>query len=892
MKTFASLRSFASVLFHRSQVESEMDEELRAHIEDRTNDLERSGIPRAEAERLARLEFGGYAKFKEECHEALGTHFVETLVQDVWYGLRMLRKSPGFTAVVVLTLAFGIGANATIFSFINELLLRPPSGVAEPNRLISIWNRLPDGNVMQFSYPDYQFYRDHNQVFSNLIAFSSDPERASWTENDQSSVIFVHIVTANYFSTLGVNPLMGRAFLPNEDAHPGSDSILILSYKFWRDRLGGAPDILGKTLTLNNHAFTVVGITPRNFANLRPEFETDAWAPISMQQELSPGMDLLSDRHGYWIFAVGRLKPGVTGAQAQANLNVVANLLDRKNADPDRKGWGVVVFPNSGIDPGGRVYIVTFSALLMVLVGLVLLIACANAASLLLARASSRWREMTIRAALGAGRSRILRMVLTESVLVSLIAGGLGIWLSIWSGRLILMLKPSMLSFLNFDLPLDWRVIWFTVLISILTGTIFGLAPAMHCSKVDVAERLKTESMGSQQKSRFRDSLVVVQVAVCLVLVIGASLCVRSLLNARSIDPGFAVQNRLVFDFDLRTLGYTDAQDRAFYSQLVDRVRALPGVRSASVTNYLPLGFESIGQRVQIEGRSPEASKWLGAGAMSVGPDYFETMGIPLLLGREFTEADNENSLSVVIVNQEFVRRYFPGEDAIGKRISTKKDANQNPIWSEVVGVVKTGKYGSLRESPQPFLYHPFSQGFDPRATLVVESSGDTRLQIPAVRQVIQSLDPAVLILDSQTMNDYMTLPLFFARITGVLLGVFGGLALALAMVGLYGVIAYSVAQRTREVGIRVALGANRATVLLLVIGQGLKLTLIGAAIGLVAAFVVTRLIQSLLFGISATDPVSFAAATLLLVAIACFACYLPARSAARVDPMIALRYE
>lgn len=892
MKASARLRSFASAIFHRSQAESDLDEELRAHLEDRANDLQRSGISRAEAERLARLEFGGYQKFKEECREAIGAYFLETLIQDLRCGLRMLRKSPGLTAVVVLTLAFGIGANATIFSFINELLLRPPSGVVEPDQLVSLWNRLPDGGAMQFSYPDYQFFRDHNQVFANIVAFSSDPERASWTEHGQSSLVYVRLVTANYFSTLGVNPLIGRAFLLNEDTNAGNNPVVVLSYRFWRERLGAAPDILGKTLTLNKHAFTVVGIAPRNFADLRPEFETDAWAPISMQKELSPGMDLLTQSDGYWIFVVGRLKPGVTAAQALANLNVVAKQLDRKNADPNRKGWGAVVLPNSGIDPGARVYVVMFSALLMVLVGLVLLIACANAANLLLARASSRWREMTIRTALGAKRSRILRMVITENILLSLIAGGVAIPISIWSGRLILMLKPSMLSFLKFDLPLDWRVIWFTILISIVTGVIFGLAPAMHSSKIDVAARLKDESAGTPQKSRFRNALVVVQVAVCLMLVIGASLCVRSLLNARSVDPGFAVQNRLVVDFDLAILGYTDTHERAFYSQLVDRVRALPGVRSSSVTNYLPLGFERIGQAVQIEGRSSEANKGLGAGAMSVGPDYFHTMGIPLLQGHEFTDADTKKSPSVVIVNKEFVRRYFPGEDAIGKRISTKNDANNNPIWSEVVGVVKTGKYGSLQESPEPFMYHPFSQGFDPKATLVVESSADPRLQIPAVRQAIRTLDPAVPILDSQTMADYMTVPLFSARLTGVLLGVFGGLALALAMVGLYGVIAYSVAQRTREIGIRVALGANRASVLLLVIGHGLKLTLIGSVIGLVAAFAVTRLIQSFLFGISATDPVTFAAATLLLVTIACLACYLPARSASRVDPMVALRYE
>ena len=454
MSLWSRIQSSLGATVRRSQLEAEMDAELRFHLEAYAEDLVRGGVPRGEAMRRARIEFGGVERIKEECREARGV-VLETLWLDTWHALRTLRKSPGFTAVVVLTLAFGIGANATIFSFINELLLRPPSGVVEPNRLMSIWNRLPDGNVMQFSYPDYQFYRDHNHVFSNLIAFSSDPERASWTANGQSSLIFLHLVTANYFSTLDVNPLRGRTFLANEDANPEDNSVVILSYKFWRERLGAAPDVLGKTLILNNHAFTVVGITPRNFADLRPEFETDVWAPVSMPKELSPGMDLLRDRHGYWIFAVGRLKPGVTRVEAQADLSVVAKLLEREDGDLDRKGWGVVMFPNSGIDPGARVYVVTFSALLMVLVVLVLLIACANAANLLLAKASSRGREMTIRAALGAKRSRILRMVLTESILLSLIAGGLGILLSIGSGRFILMLKPSMLSFLNFDLPLD-----------------------------------------------------------------------------------------------------------------------------------------------------------------------------------------------------------------------------------------------------------------------------------------------------------------------------------------------------------------------------------------------------------------------------------------------------
>ena len=879
-------------MFRRRGGDEERKRELEDYLARETEQNVAQGMTAEEARRAAHVKLGSARRIREEIYEMNGIGWLETLWQDVRYAGRMLRKSPGFTAVAVLTLALGIGANATIFTFINELLLRPPAGVADSGKLLSVWNRLPDGHEMQFSYPDYIYFRDHNQVFSNLVAYSSDPEQTSWTQNGQSSLIYVRMVTANYFPTLGVGPMIGRGLLPEEDTNPGNNPVVVLSYKFWQERLDGMPGILGKTLTLNNRAFTVVGIAPRDFGDIRPGFETDAWAPLSMQSVLSPGWDLLTDREGYWIFVVGRLKPNVTLTQAQANLSVVAKQLGREFPEADRKGWSAAASANTGIDPEGLTYVQIFAALLMVLVGMVLLIACANTASLLLARASGRWREMTIRAALGAKRSRILRLVLTESVLLALMAGGVGILLSVWGATLILALKPPMLSFLNFNLPVDWRVLGFTLVISIFTGLLFGLAPALHCSKIDIAARLKEESLGGQSKSRFRNALVIGQVAVCLVLVIGASLCVRSLMNARSIDPGFAVQNRLEADLNLKILGYSEARGMNFYSQLLERVRALPGVTSASVTDYLPLGFESTGQGIQIEGRPPEANKGLGAGAMSVGPDYFRTMGIPVLEGREFTERDNKGAPSVVIVNEELARRYFPGEDAIGKRISTRKDANKNPIWSEIIGIVKTGKYRSLRESPQRFVYHPFFQDFDSRATLLVEATGDPRPQIPAVRRVIQSLDAATPITTAQTMSDYMKVPLFPARFTGVLLAAFGGLALALAMVGLYGVIAYSVAQRTREIGIRVALGANRRDVLRLVVGQGLKLTLIGAAIGIGAAFAVTRMIQSLLYGVSASDPATFAAATILLVVVACLACYLPARSAARVDPMVALRYE
>lgn len=683
-------------LFRRAQSDHELDAELREHIEQKTEDYISKGLAPKEARRQALLELRGIEQTKEACRDTRRVTWLQDFGQDIRYAARMLSKAPGFTAAAVLTLAFGIGANATIFTFINELLLRPPSGVSQPNRLISVWNRLPDGQMMQFSYPDYLYFRDHNQVFSSFVAFNSDPTQASWTQRGQSSLIYVRMVSANFFPSLGVGPLVGRGFLPNEDVSPGNNPVIVLSHKFWQERLGADPSILGKTLTLNTHTFTVIGIAPANFEDVRPEFETDVWAPISMQAELEPGSDFLTDRQSYWIFVVGRLKPGFTRAQAQANVSLIASQLQREHPDPDRKDWGAVATLNSGIDPGGLMYVDMFSALLMVLVGLVLLIACANAANLLLARASTRWREMTIRVALGAKRSRILRLVLTESVLLALMAGGVGILFSVWSGQLILTLKPSVLSFLNFDLPLDWRVLGFTLLISTLTGLIFGLAPALHCSKVDVAARLKDESLGSKHKSRFRNALVIGQVAVCLVLLIGASLCVRSLLNARSIDPGFAVQNRLAVNLDLRVLGYTDEQSRSFYLQLVDRVRVLPGVRSASMTDYLPLGFESTGQGIQIEGRSPEQNKGLGAGAMSVGPAYFRTMGIPLLHGREFTDRDTKNAPPVVIANE--------GPPVFRRRKCNRKARRYHQILGRQadLGLERNRRRGENRQIPEP----------------------------------------------------------------------------------------------------------------------------------------------------------------------------------------------
>jgi len=870
-------------------VESELDDELRFHFEQQVEKFVASGLPLAEARRRARLTFGSSDQIKEECREARGVHFLETLWQDVRYALRMLAKNPGFTAVAVLTLALGIGVNTTIFSFVNALLLRPPTGVEATDRLVSVWNRMADGHEMQFSYPDYIYFRDYNQVFSNFIAYSSDPDQVSWAHSGQSRLIGVRLVSADFFTALGVRPILGHGFFPEADVGPGSHPIVVLSYQFWQRQLNGDPNITGKALTLAGRTFTVIGVTPANFVDLEPGFETDVWAPLTMQKELIPGSDLLENRSGYWIFVVGRLKPGVTPRQAQANVSVLARQLAHDHPDTN-KNWDAAISSITGLEPEARGYVAAFAALLMVVVGMVLLIACANVANLLLAQASRRRREMAIRAALGASRRRILRQVLTESTLIALMAGGVGILFSVWAGPLLLALKPSMLSFIQLDLPLDWRMLAFVTAISAATGIIFGLAPAFYSSKIDVAARLKDESLGGFKRSRIRNALVILQVGVCLVLTIGATLCLRSLLNARSIDPGFAIKNRLAVELDLRMLGLSDARARVFYSQVLGRIQALPGVSSASLTNYLPLGFEGISQEFRIEGKSADETKNVVVGAMFVGPGYFQTMGIPLLAGREFASQDNDKSQDVVIINEVISKRFWPGEDPVGKFVSTRTDTNHNPVWSEIVGVVKTGKYRSLRETPEPFLYHPFQQVFDAHATLVVQTAGDPKAMLPAVRRAI--MDSAAPIVSAQTMQEFMSVPLFPAHFTGILLGVFAALALILAMVGLYGVIAYTVAQRTHEIGIRLALGAEKRDLLGLIVGQGVRSSLIGVGIGLAAALGLMRLIESLLYGVSPADPVTYALAPVLLMLVSVLACYIPARRAMQVDPMVALRHE
>ncbi len=809
---------------------------------------------------------------------------MQTLLQDLRYGLRMLAKNPGFTAVAVLSLALGIGANTTIFSFVNSLLFRPPAVVAS-GRLLELWQRNTKGSGLEeylpLSYPGYVYYRDHNQVFSSLLAFDGEMRPVSWGRSAQGGLVLGQLVSGDFFSTLGVKTMLGRAFLPDEDRIPTAHLVIVLSHAFWELRLGSDPAILGKALTLNGADFTVVGVAPAGFTGIIVGNMPDFWAPFSATPEFTHEAHFLADWNTGWLFGVGRLKPGVTASQGQAGLSVLAHRLQQDHPESNKEKEAAT-FPVDLVPGPFRGYAAAFTGLLMAAVGMVLAIACANAANLQLAKAMGRRREIAIRSALGASRGRLVRQTLTESMLLSLMGGAVGLVFALWAVPPLLALKPASLP-IRIDVPIDWRVLGFTLLLALTTSVAFGLAPALRSSKPELVPALKDEaSIAGFRRSRLRSALVIAQVSVCLVLLISAGLCVRSLLNAQSIDPGFDTQHVLITQLDPGSLGYSESKGKAFYQQLLERVGALPGVSSASLAGYLPLGSANWTQGFVIDQRE------VGIDLTSAGPGFCQTMGIALLRGRDFTAGDATASPKPVIINEAMGRRFWPGQDPIGKRMGYPDDKSHRGLV--VAGVVRTGKYHTLGEDPQPFLYLPFE--YSPRATLVVRTEGDPRVLLTSVRRAVQALDPNVLPIDLETMKQYMALPLFPAHTTGLLLGAFGILALVLAVTGLYGVISYSVEQRTREIGVRMALGANQTGVLKLVLRQGMALTLIGVTLGVVASLAVTRVLSSLLYGIRPTDPATYISVSLILAAVALLASYIPARRATKVDPTVALRYE
>jgi putative ABC transport system permease protein len=809
------------------------------------------------------------------------------LIQDLRYSLRLLMKRPGFTLVAVITLALGIGANSAIFSVVNAVLLRPlPYPNAE--QLIMIWGKLPAHGLEQLnaSPPEFVDYRDRNQAFAAVAAYASLGRNL--TGAGEPERINVTFVTAGFFAALATPPWRGRVFFDAED-QPGHDQVAVLSYGLWQRQFAGDDQIIGRSIMLDGKSHTIVGVMPASFQF--PDTETQLWKPMAFAAD-----DLSDDSRGsHYLSLIARTQPGVTREQAQADVNAIAAEMQQEHPSyyEAGSGWGASVVSLREQLVGD---VRTALLVLLCAVGFVLLIACANVANLLLARAATRQREIAIRAALGAGRWHIIRQLLAESLLLAVTGGALGLLLALWGKDLLLSLNPASLPFVN-EVRVDAKVMAFTFAVSLLTALVFGIAPALQASKLNLSESLKesgSKATDSKSRHRLRGWLVASEVALAMVLLVGAGLMIKSLYRLKQVDPGFDPTNVLTLRLSLPQAKYiTLQQQRAFFDQLVERMAALPDVNSVGVVNFLPFSGSGNRRNISVEGK-PENP--INVEFRISNPDYFRAMGIQLRKGRLFDEHDRDNSTYVAVVNETFTRIFLPDEEPLGKRI--KMGGLNSPFrWLTIAGVVKDLKHRGLDAETRPEMYIPYLQ--PPLADwniqslfLVVRTENDPQRLLLSVPSIVQGIDREQPVYAVSTMQQLLNQSVATRRFNMLLMAIFAALALLLAAVGIYGVMSQAVSGRTREIGIRMALGAQATDVLRLIVGQGLKLTIIGVMAGLATALALTRLIESLLFGVSATDPLTFAAVALLLTAVALLACYIPARRATKVDPMIALRYE
>jgi len=813
----------------------------------------------------------------------------ETLVQDVRYALRLLRRSPLFTATAALSLAVGIGANTTIFSVVSAMLLRPLPGLAEPSRLVDI-GRTQDGSGFDtVSYPNYRDVRARATMLSDVFAYRVEPQPISLSDGREAERIYGTLVSGNYFRSLGTTPFKGR-LLNDDDDRRGGPSVAIISHELWQRRFGAGGDTIGRTVTFNGRPVAIVGITPPGFQGttvLRP----DAWLPLSMSAVAAPrlGEQLFESRQSVWLMMGGRLKPGATLAQANAELDSIAKALQHDYPDANQ-GKGLTAL-STAVVPGQQTIVGAFLALLLALVGIVLLVACVNIAGMLLARAAARRREIAVRLAIGASRPRLVRQLLTETIVLFAVGCVLGLFLTQWLTTVLLSLLPQLPFPLAIDFTVDWRVVVFAVAVSFGCAVLFGLAPALQASRPDLVPALKTDGLGGNgSRLPLRSAFIVGQVTMSLLLIIVAGLFIRALDRAASIQPGFDQTNVDVVSMDISLSGRSSRDAVAFSRTLLDRVRSLPGVQSAAFAADLPLdgGRMGLGSLSAPGAQPPSGRTGFDADWNVVTPQFFRTLNIRLVRGRDFGDQDVAEAPGAIIINEAMARRVWGTTDVIGRQLIG--DDDEGPGRWTVIGIVSDAQLISLGSTVEPYVYVPLSQRYLPRLSMVVRSThGGT---IPQVRAVVRELDPNLPVTVAMPLSEVTAIGLIPQRLAAAVAGSLGVVVLLLAAIGIYGVTSYAADRRTREIGVRMALGADRKIVVRLVLRQGLVLTGIGVVLGLAAGAAGAQVLRSLLFGLSALDPVAFSGAALLFGFVSLVASYLPARRAAHVDPMIALRAE
>lgn len=890
----AKLSTVFRNLFRKPAVDSDLDAELRAFVEMKTDENISRGMSPRDARRAALVECGGVEQVKESVREIRAGALLEQFAQDVRFGARMLRKSPGFTAVAVLTIALGIGVNASIFEIFNSAALRPLQ-LPSANRVVSIYEdphgkitRLVRGGPNLFSYPEFREYQDRNQVFTGLAAYLAEL-RASL--DDGQDVVSGQLTSCNYFDVVGVKPAIGRGFLASECAAKDSGPVVVISDRLWRDRYRADPAIVGKTIRLNHAPLTVVGIAAPDFhgTHLIP---AAFWAPVTNHATVlrAEKMDMINDEQVSAYSLVGRLKDGVSLAQARANLQVIASDIDRRT--PDRKTTLTVDVATLFDRPDMHMVVLAVGAVVLTAVGLVLLIACANLANLMLARATARTHEVSIRLAVGASRSRLVRQLLTESLLIAFVGGTLGLLASVWSEQVLVQWMISRIPDAAGQAPIlnlapDHRLFLYALGLTLITGLAFGLAPALQASRADLNGAMKQDAaIPEPRRNWMRSALMAAQVAGCMVLLVTAGLLLRGLYHAQTIDPGYDMTHQAVITFDLQREGYTKAEAENFLQNMSDRLHTVPGVTDVVPMFSSPLADMHAGGMYGPSGHPQHRVVSLNI----VGYNFFQSVGIPLVRGRAFTESEIHNGADVLIVNETLARTFWPGEDPIGKQIHGGAFHPEKDM--EVIGVAKDVQVDQLGEAHKPFIYEPATPDSTLEIrTVLVQTTGASRDSLELIRTAAHSVDKAAKV-DVATLESNIESWIAPSRIVVVLSATLGALGLILASIGIYGTVSYSVARRVREIGIRMTLGARAGDVLSTILRRAMRPVAIGAAVGLVLCLGVSQILRVVLFGVSPLDPIAYISVAAFLFVVALLASYLPARRALRVDPMTAIRHE